>query len=161
MTAQKKPILQYTCLAIMFAVAAAYQTRATMFSFPDYFHIRTVAWPFVANYIHGEPHAEFVTDSARKAGVRENDIVVRVNGHAFTGLAVFGEAMRSAKPGEDLRAGAAASSNGNLGPSVTRLYQVRYAGFLSVTRNLGSGGSPARCLRMAAVSDVAVFFCSL
>ena len=54
------------------------------------------------DYVHGRPHAEFVNQAAAKAGVKENDIIVSVNGHPFSGLAVFGEAMRKAKPGDVL-----------------------------------------------------------
>jgi phosphoserine phosphatase RsbU/P len=103
MTPKKAPILQYICLAVIFLGACAYQIRATIYSFPEYFHIQSVAWPFVPGYVHGRPHTEFVNESASKAGVKENDIIVSVGGHPFTGLAVFGEAMRKAKPGDVLQ----------------------------------------------------------
>jgi phosphoserine phosphatase RsbU/P len=102
MTAKKQPILPYLCLAVMFAIACAYLVRVTASSFPDYLHIEAVQWPFVAIYSHDEPHAEFVRDYAISAGLRENDTLVAVNGHPFSGLAVFGEAMRLAKPGDTL-----------------------------------------------------------
>jgi phosphoserine phosphatase RsbU/P len=74
-----------------------------MYSFPDYFQTQAVAWPFVPSYVHGRPHAEFVSESAAKAGVNENDVIVSVNGQPLTGLAVFGEAMREGKPGDSLQ----------------------------------------------------------
>jgi sigma-B regulation protein RsbU (phosphoserine phosphatase) len=103
-TIKKPPIFQYVCLAIVFAVACAYQVRATLYSFPDYFHIQAVAWPFIPIVSHGQPHVSFVNEAAQKAGVKDDDILVAVNGHHVTGLAVFGEAMRLSKPGEVLTA---------------------------------------------------------
>jgi phosphoserine phosphatase RsbU/P len=102
MSAKKQPILPYICLAIMFGAACAYQVRATLYAFPDYLHVLAVSWPFFPDYSHGQPHVEFVREAALKAGVKENDILVSVNGRPFTGLAVFGEAMRLAKPGDSL-----------------------------------------------------------
>jgi len=102
MRIKKKPTLAYIILALLFAIACAYQIRATIFSFPDYLHIQAVDWPFVPRYSHGQPRAEFVNSSASRAGVKENDLLVSVNGRPFTGLAVFGEAMRPAKPGDHL-----------------------------------------------------------
>ena len=102
MSAKKQSILPYICLAIMFGAACAYQVRATMYAFPDYLHVLAVGWPFFPGYSHGQPHVEFVSETALKAGVKENDILVSVNGCALTSLAVFGEAMRLAKPGDSL-----------------------------------------------------------
>ncbi|HEY2545334.1 MAG TPA: SpoIIE family protein phosphatase, partial [Candidatus Acidoferrum sp.] len=84
--------------------ACAYQTGATLYSFPDYLHIQAVAWPFFPIYSHGQPHVAFVNAAAKKAGVKDNDILISVNGRALTGLAVFGEAMRQSKPGDVLTA---------------------------------------------------------
>jgi phosphoserine phosphatase RsbU/P len=102
MTAKNKTLLPYLCLALLFAIAAAYQVRGALYSFPYYLHVRAVAWPFYPNYSHDEPHLSFVIPSAAEAGVKENDILVAVNGRPFTGLAVFGEAMRLAKAGDTL-----------------------------------------------------------
>jgi phosphoserine phosphatase RsbU/P len=103
MAAKKQPILQYTCLAILFAIASAYLLGVTVYTFPDYLHIPAVQWPFVPMYVHGKPLAEFVQPFALQAGVKENDALVSVNDHPFSGLAVFGEAMRLARPGDTLR----------------------------------------------------------
>ncbi len=102
MTSKKHPILPYVCLAIFFAIACAYQIRATIYSFPDYLHVQAVDWPFIPGYYQSRPHVEFVHPAALQAGVKENDILVSVNSHPFTGLAVFGEAMRLSKPGDSL-----------------------------------------------------------
>jgi phosphoserine phosphatase RsbU/P len=111
MAAKKQPILQYTCLAILFAIACAYLLGVTLYTFPDYLHIQAVEWPFVPGYFQGQPHAEFVERFAQQAGVKENDVLISVNGHPFTGLAVFGEAMRLARPGDTLRASVLSSGD--------------------------------------------------
>lgn len=102
MRAKKPPIFQYLCLAVLFAVASAYQGRAILYAFPAYFHVSAPQWPFVPNYSNGQPHIDFVGETARHAGVKEGDILVAVNARPLTGLAVFGEAMRLAKPGDVL-----------------------------------------------------------
>jgi sigma-B regulation protein RsbU (phosphoserine phosphatase) len=102
MRAKNPPILQYVCLALLFALASAYQIRSTMYSFPNYFHLRVAAYPFYPSFVNSRPLAQFVGPSAQRAGLKENDILLTLNGKAFTGLAVFGEAIRHAKPGDPL-----------------------------------------------------------
>jgi len=102
MRAKNPPILQYACLALFFAFASVYQIRSVMYAFPNYFHLKVAAYPFVANYEKGRPILQFATKSARQSGVRNNDILLAVSRRPLTGLAVFGEAMRTAKPGEAL-----------------------------------------------------------
>jgi len=129
MSAKKQPILSYICLAIMFAVACAYQVRATRYAFPDYLHVRAVGWPFFPGYSHGQLHVEFVGESALKAGVKENDVLVSVNGYPLTSLAVFGEAMRLAKPGDSLNAKVLSS-----GDAATRAVSIPLEQGRSATR---------------------------
>jgi len=102
MRTKNPPILQYVCLALLFALASAYQIRSAMFAFPNYFHLQVAAYPFDPVYGKVRPALQFVTRSAREAGVRNDDILLAVNGHPVTGLAVFGEAIRNAKPGDTL-----------------------------------------------------------
>jgi sigma-B regulation protein RsbU (phosphoserine phosphatase) len=102
MRAKNPPILQYVCLALLFALASAYQIRSAMFAFPNYFHLKAAAYPFVPVYEKGRPALQFVTKSARLAGLQNNDILLTTNGRPLTGIAVFGEAIRTAKPGETL-----------------------------------------------------------
>ncbi len=99
MRAKNPPIFQYVCLSLLFTLASAYQIRSTLFSFPDYFHLHAAAYPLVVEYVKGKP---IVVQAAPHSGVEENDILVAVNGRPFTGFAVFGEAMRHAKPGDTL-----------------------------------------------------------
>ncbi len=102
MRAKNPPILQYVCLALLFALASAYQIRSAMFAFPNYFHLKAAAYPFVPVYEKGRPALQFVTKSAWQAGVQNNDTLLTVNGRPLTGIAVFGEAIRTAKRGETL-----------------------------------------------------------
>jgi phosphoserine phosphatase RsbU/P len=102
MQAKNPPILQYVCLALLFALASAYQVRSALYSFPGYFHRQAAANPFVPNYAKGRPVAQFVGASAQRVGVKKGDILLAINGRPFRGLAVFGEAIRLAKPGDAL-----------------------------------------------------------
>jgi sigma-B regulation protein RsbU (phosphoserine phosphatase) len=99
---KKPPVAQYFVLGLLFFAACAYQVRATIAAFPGFLDRGVAKWPFIPGYSHGEPTAAFVGPEAYKAGVRENDVVAGVNGQPFTGLAVFGEAMAKAKPGDTL-----------------------------------------------------------
>ena len=87
---------------MLFVVACAYQVRATIAAFPEFFRPNAAEWPFHPAYSHGQPVAEFVREEGQRAGLRENDVLVAVNGRAVTGTAVFGEAIASAKPGGKL-----------------------------------------------------------
>jgi sigma-B regulation protein RsbU (phosphoserine phosphatase) len=98
----KPPVVQYVCLAALFAITCSYQVRATIAAFPAFFSPDSAEWPFHPEYSHGQPVAEFVGEEAQQAGLRENDVLVAVNGRRFTGTAVFGEAIAAAKPGERL-----------------------------------------------------------
>ena len=73
-----------------------------MFAFPNYFHLKPAAYPFTPNYNKGRPVLQFVSEPARQAGLQNGDTLLAVNGRPLTGLAVFGEAIRTAKPGDIL-----------------------------------------------------------
>jgi phosphoserine phosphatase RsbU/P len=102
MRAKNPPILQYVCLAFLFVLASACQIRSAMYAFPNYFHFKVAAYPFTPTYDKGHPVLRFVNKSARQAGLQNGDILLAVNGRPVTGLAVFGEAIRTVKPGDTL-----------------------------------------------------------
>src|SRR5580658_791482 len=104
MRAKNPATLQYVCLALLFALASTYQIRAVIYSFPNYCHFKAVAYPFVPIYDKDRPVLRFVCKSAREAGIQNDDILLAVDGRPVTGLAVFGEAIRNAKPGDTLTA---------------------------------------------------------
>jgi sigma-B regulation protein RsbU (phosphoserine phosphatase) len=102
MKKQKPPIAQYVVLGLLFFAAGAYQARAIIAGFPGFLERNVANWPFTPGYSHGQPTAVFVTPAAYNAGVREHDVITTVNGQPFTSLAVFGEAIAEAKPGDKL-----------------------------------------------------------
>src|ERR1700676_4634564 len=96
---KKPPVAQYVVLGLLFFAACAYQVRATIASFPGFLDRGAAAWPLVPGYVRGEPQGAFCGPGGRQAGVHDGDVLTAVNGRAFTGLAVFGEAMAAPKPG--------------------------------------------------------------
>src|SRR5882757_8765740 len=99
---KKPPVAQYVVLGLLFFAACDYQVRATIAAFPGVLDRGVANWPFILGYSHGEPTEEFVGPAAYSVGVREHDVVTSVNGQPLTGLAVFGEAIAKAKPGDTL-----------------------------------------------------------
>lgn len=59
--------------------------------------------PFGFNLYDDKPYARAVRLEAAAAGVREGDLILRVNGEALTGLRPFVRALEASKPGEVLR----------------------------------------------------------
>lgn len=99
---QKPPLVQCILLGILFVTACAYETRATIAAFPGFLRKGSAIAPFLVGYSRGRPVASFVRPEARTAGVNEGDIVAKVSGKPLLGTAVFGEAMRTAQPGDKL-----------------------------------------------------------
>jgi phosphoserine phosphatase RsbU/P len=102
---KKPPVAHYVVLGLLLAAACAYQVRATIAAFPGFLAGDVAKWPFTPGYSQEEPTAAFVSPEAYNAGVREHDVITSVNGRTFTGLAVFGEAIAKAKPGDTLEIG--------------------------------------------------------
>jgi phosphoserine phosphatase RsbU/P len=103
MAPRKSSTLRHVCLAILFIITCAYQVRATLFAFPEFFGRTAVAWPFAPSYSGGNlPTVGFVTPPASGAGLRDGDSISAINGKPVTGLAVFGDAIASAKPGDSM-----------------------------------------------------------
>jgi sigma-B regulation protein RsbU (phosphoserine phosphatase) len=103
MAPRKPSTPQYVCIAILFAFVCAYQARAMLYYFPEMFHHQAVGWPFIPSYIAGEPHATFVLPNGLDAGIKENDILVAINGRPFTGTAVYGDAIARATIGDTMQ----------------------------------------------------------
>lgn len=100
MNRKKPPILRYVCLAILFTLASGYEIRSTLFSFPDYFNVKAADYPFYPIYVNGRPLAQLVAPAGQRGGVKENDVILAVNGRRLTGRAVFGEAIRRSQPAD-------------------------------------------------------------
>jgi sigma-B regulation protein RsbU (phosphoserine phosphatase) len=88
---------RYVLLAIIFAVAAAYQTGQTL----DIIHGLKVSIPYFAVQDAG-PRVEGVKPQAEAAGLRRGDIVIAVNGRPNTGAAVLAQEEVKATPGTEL-----------------------------------------------------------
>ena len=104
MRAKNPPVLQYACLALLFLLASGYQLFSTVSTFPDYFHRHVAGYPFAIDFVNDKPLILSVEPKspAQQAGVKVNDVFVSVNGHPIAGLAVYGEAIRLAKPGDSI-----------------------------------------------------------
>jgi phosphoserine phosphatase RsbU/P len=100
MRGKNPPITQYVCLAILFVLAAGYQLRSAMYAFPTYFRLKVVEYLFTPDYDKGRVVLRSLGEPARQAGLQANDILLSVDGQPVTGLAVYGEAIREAKPGD-------------------------------------------------------------
>ena len=102
MRAKNLPILQYVCLALLFLLASGYQLFSTVSTFPDYFHRHVAGYPFAMDFVKDKPMVVSVEpkSAAQRAGMKVNDVLVSIDGHPMTGLAVYGEAIRLAKPGD-------------------------------------------------------------
>lgn len=105
MPARKPATLQYVCLAALFLITCWFQLRATKFAFPGLFRENAAAWPFVPEYQNGVPVLQFVSPGATKAGLKNNDRITSVNGRPFIGLAVWGEEISNAYPGQTMTVG--------------------------------------------------------
>ena len=123
------PVLQYVCLAVLFVLASGYHVRALMYEFPNYFHLHVVAYPFIPEYQRGKAVAEFVGGTAQRAGLRSNDVLLAVNGHPMSGLAVFGEVIRTAKPDDLLTVEVLHPGETTPLPVTIRLWQAAAPGF--------------------------------
>jgi sigma-B regulation protein RsbU (phosphoserine phosphatase) len=88
---------RYVLLAIIFAVAAAYQTGQTL----DIIHGLKVSIPYFAMQDAG-PRVEGVKPHTEADGLRRGDIVIAINGRPNTGGAVLAQEEVKATPGTDL-----------------------------------------------------------
>jgi hypothetical protein len=104
----KPSIGRYALLAALLAATTAYNLRTIDFRFPEWLGRETVGRPFfipeveIASSGEGRNLISFVRPEARDAGVRDGDKLLAVNGMPVTGMAVYGEAVRKAHPGDKI-----------------------------------------------------------
>jgi sigma-B regulation protein RsbU (phosphoserine phosphatase) len=103
MAQRKPPTVQYICLTVFFVLVCAYQVRATVYYFPEFFQLHAAGWPFIPAYTGGRPRTTFSLGNALEAGIKEGDTLVAINTRPFTGTAVFGEAIARAKVGDTMQ----------------------------------------------------------
>jgi phosphoserine phosphatase RsbU/P len=97
---KNRPIVQYVCLAALFVLAAGYQLRSAMYAFPTYFRLKALDYVFTPDYDKARVVLHSLGGAARQAGLQNGDTLLSVNGRAMTGLAVYGQAIHNAKPGD-------------------------------------------------------------
>jgi len=85
---------RYILLAIIFAIAAAYQAGITV----DILRGLKVSVPYFA-LREGSAEVEAAQSAAEAAGVRRGDILIAVNGRPYTGTAVLAQEEVTAVPG--------------------------------------------------------------
>src|SRR5215510_1343869 len=104
----KYPLARYAALITLLAATTAYHLRTIEFRFPEWLGKTTVVRPFFIPEVElGSNGAErnvisFVSREAQQAGVRSGDRLLKVNGIPVTGMAVYGEAIRKARPGDQI-----------------------------------------------------------
>jgi sigma-B regulation protein RsbU (phosphoserine phosphatase) len=101
----RRPLGRLLLLALLFAGALAYHLRVTMYREQHWFGIDSPIRPFFVDQPgvagSGEHNSmSFVVGNAFRAGLREGDALLAVNGRAATGTAVFGEELRKSRPGD-------------------------------------------------------------
>ena len=100
----KSPAGQYGLLALLLVTALAYQTRVTAYQYPHWFGgpDRAASPFYVATDANGVV-IRLLTPEALAAGARDGDELMAVQGRRVEGIAVFGEALAKARPGDVLQ----------------------------------------------------------
>jgi phosphoserine phosphatase RsbU/P len=109
---RSRPVARYILWALALIAVVAYQFRATEERFPRWFAIhRHAGWPFLAvpddskgTIAAKVPQLIIVAlqPNAIAAGLTERDVLLQVNGRSVTGVAVYGDAIARARPGDTL-----------------------------------------------------------
>lgn len=102
---RSRPVALYVLWAAVFLAATAYQSRATVERFPHWFGGQQRAgWPFLIFADASAPRFTigFLQPNALHAGLREGEVLTKVNGHVVTGSGVFGEEIAKARNGSVL-----------------------------------------------------------
>src|SRR5579872_3126088 len=91
------PVVQYVCLAILFASAMLFQIRYAQ----DIWRGEKVDVPFVLP-ASASASLEIVRPSAEKLGLHIGDTLLAVNGQRYTGTAILSEAFAKARVGDQI-----------------------------------------------------------
>jgi phosphoserine phosphatase RsbU/P len=89
------PVLQYVCLALLFAGAMLFQIRYA----GDIWRAEKVDVPFVMP-ASASASLEIVRPAAEKLGLHAGDTLLAVNGQRYAGTAILSEAYAKARPGD-------------------------------------------------------------
>src|SRR5262245_2686936 len=104
----KMPVGRLLLLAILLIAATAYQMRVAEYHHAGWFG-RSQAWP---PFLVSGQHISFVDPASLKAGLKEGDRLLSVNGRPLTANAVFGEELRKAHPGDVMNVTVSRRENG-------------------------------------------------
>jgi phosphoserine phosphatase RsbU/P len=97
----KRPILAQTCLVVLFAATVVFEVARVRYLLPQWFYqTHPVVEPFVLSPTPQGLMIGWTTGFALEAGVRPGEILRAINGKAVSGLAVFGQAVAAARPGD-------------------------------------------------------------
>jgi sigma-B regulation protein RsbU (phosphoserine phosphatase) len=100
----KSPAGQYGLLTLLLVTALAYQTRVTAYQYPHWFgHPDKAASPFYVSTDASGIVIKLLAHEALAAGARDGDELLAVQGRRVAGIAVFGEALAAARPGDVLQ----------------------------------------------------------
>jgi phosphoserine phosphatase RsbU/P len=135
-TTPSRAAARYVILALLFAIAFAYQLRTVEARFPHWFGQSDRArWPFLLQPDDDAPifKIAFLQPNALQAGLHEGDRLVAINDRPVDGSAVFGEAMAHARAGGQLKVavqshGTTAKKYVTLGPQAETLRIVPLVG---------------------------------
>jgi hypothetical protein len=97
----RRPVFQYACLLAVLAVTLVYQVRALKYQLPHLFPRASQILSLSAER-NGLEVSSTYTAAVRRAGVRDGDILVALNGKPLTGIGMFGQTVARAHPGEKL-----------------------------------------------------------
>jgi sigma-B regulation protein RsbU (phosphoserine phosphatase) len=90
----QRPIFRYALLALLFVFAAAYELRFL----EHHFRLEKMRWPVFSIATAGNKITGVGTDAV-KAGLREGDLILAVDGAAYQGTSVIWDAQERATPG--------------------------------------------------------------
>ena len=103
----RRPTGRLILLALLFVASTAYYVRVAMYREAHWFGWNPVVRPFFVGGLAevGQdkyPRISFLISAPYKAGLKEGDALLEVNGRKVTGAAVVGEALRDAKDGDTM-----------------------------------------------------------
>jgi len=81
----------------LLVTATAYQVRVAEIREPQWFGIDEPWRPF---YVSESSNISFLVPDSVKAGLKDGDSILSINGRSMTGKAVFGEELMKARPGD-------------------------------------------------------------
>ncbi len=137
----------YAALALVFVAAVAYQVRTVEQAFPQWFGTTFVQWPFL---LSAKPEPlfvlEFVQPNSRKAGLRDGDRLLAINGVPVNSRSIYSDILAASHPGDSLEVTYRRRADDP--PRRARVSLVKFASDLTVFRVLTYAALPAFSLTL-------------